>query len=278
MLARWAAERGVEGPLAVNHALMLAYWTWLTTSPSRHGPPRKLISCIQLVRSAELFLRWLAAAAKEFGWHTAPPIRPLRLPKVDVAATTAPTLAQADAMLAELHRLAATGHPASVAAWRLALIQRFTGARIGEVVVARWRDVDLKVGRWTIPITKTGRPRWVPLAAPLCRDMRDWRAGDAELVLGAALTQPVLSRRLSMAWAEAGVPRGLWHYRTSHALRKAVRTHLASVDVAADTLDVLLGHGRGVIERYEDLTRRWPGLVRAVDQLVLYDNEARSTG
>lgn len=284
-LARWAAERGVHGPLDVNHGLMVTYWTWLTTSPGKHGPPRKRISCIQMVRSVELFLRWLSAAAAEFGWRTPSPIRPLRLPKVDIAATTAPTLAQADAMLDELAKPAATGHAASVAAWRLATIQRFTGARIGEVMVARWRDIDLHRARWTIPLTKTGRPRWVPLASPLLQAMRDWRqladdevADDEALVLGAALTQPVMSRRLSMAWAEAGVPRELWHYRTSHSLRKAVRTHLASVDVAADTLDVLLGHGRGVIERYEDLTRRWPGLVRAVDQLVLDDDQARSAG
>ena len=39
-----------------------------------------------------------------------------------------------------------------------------TGARRGEVLNARWEDIDLSRKRWRIPYTKSGKPRTVPLS------------------------------------------------------------------------------------------------------------------
>ena len=39
-----------------------------------------------------------------------------------------------------------------------------TGARKREVLDARWEDLDLDRRQWRIPITKAGRPRYVPLS------------------------------------------------------------------------------------------------------------------
>lgn len=39
-----------------------------------------------------------------------------------------------------------------------------TGARKREVLDCRWEDFDLERRQWRIPITKTGRPRFVPLS------------------------------------------------------------------------------------------------------------------
>jgi integrase len=39
-----------------------------------------------------------------------------------------------------------------------------TGARVGELLKAKWQDVDLERRLWLIPETKTGRPRHVPLS------------------------------------------------------------------------------------------------------------------
>ena len=40
----------------------------------------------------------------------------------------------------------------------------FTGARRREALDARWQYIDLDNGTWTIPITKSGKPRHVPLS------------------------------------------------------------------------------------------------------------------
>ena len=45
----------------------------------------------------------------------------------------------------------------------LLLIQ--TGARLSEVLRAKWVDVDLDAGQWTIPSPKAGHKQTVPLAA-----------------------------------------------------------------------------------------------------------------
>ena len=41
----------------------------------------------------------------------------------------------------------------------------FTGARKREALDAQWKYVDLETGLWTIPFTKSGKPRHVPLSA-----------------------------------------------------------------------------------------------------------------
>ncbi len=40
-----------------------------------------------------------------------------------------------------------------------------TGARKSEVLNAQWQDIDWAAKRWTIPMTKNGKPRHVPLSA-----------------------------------------------------------------------------------------------------------------
>lgn len=59
-----------------------------------------------------------------------------------------------------LRELAAWPDPWERAAFLL-LIQ--TGARLSEVLHARWEDVDLEAGEWRIPNPKAGHPQLVPL-------------------------------------------------------------------------------------------------------------------
>jgi len=42
-----------------------------------------------------------------------------------------------------------------------------TGARVSEVLKAKWEDFDLEAGEWRIPSPKAGRPQIVPLPKPL---------------------------------------------------------------------------------------------------------------
>ena len=45
------------------------------------------------------------------------------------------------------------------------LLLVMTGARLSEVLRAKWSDVDLDAGEWRIPSPKAGHPQTVPLAA-----------------------------------------------------------------------------------------------------------------
>lgn len=47
-----------------------------------------------------------------------------------------------------------------------------TGARRDEVLTAKWTDVDLDQGIWTIPTTKAGRPHLIPLPPPVITELR----------------------------------------------------------------------------------------------------------
>jgi integrase len=47
-----------------------------------------------------------------------------------------------------------------------------TGARLSEVLRARWADVDLEAAEWRIPSPKAGHPQLVPLAASTAAMLR----------------------------------------------------------------------------------------------------------
>jgi len=47
-----------------------------------------------------------------------------------------------------------------------------TGARLSEVLRARWADVDLEAGEWRIPSSKSGHPQLVLLAGSTCAMLR----------------------------------------------------------------------------------------------------------
>ena len=47
-----------------------------------------------------------------------------------------------------------------------------TGARIGEVLAARWADLDLEEGRWTLPDPKAGRTQVVILAPETAEELK----------------------------------------------------------------------------------------------------------
>ena len=40
----------------------------------------------------------------------------------------------------------------------------FTGARKREALDARWNYIDMEAGLWTIPLSKSGKPRHIPLS------------------------------------------------------------------------------------------------------------------
>ncbi len=65
-----------------------------------------------------------------------------------------------------------------------------TGARLSEVLKARWDDFDLDGGNWRIPSPKAGRPQVVPLAATTVAMLRNTPRKGGLVVPGAKPDKP----------------------------------------------------------------------------------------
>ena len=136
-------------------------------------------------------------------------------------------------------------HPAPVAAIRFAIT---TGLRVGEILNARWEDVDLEGGRLTLPQTKTGRrthdlpsPAAAVLASFPC--VGEWvfsTRGDARMTYS----------HLRKVFVEIVGRAGLADVRV-HDLRRGYMTTAAMAGVTAHVLRDILGHATAeVADKY----------------------------
>lgn len=148
---------------------------------------------------------------------------------------------------------------AAVAAFKFCL---FTGARPGEVITARWEDLDIAARNWKLKAAKTG-PRAVIL-------------GEAavEVLAGLAKSGPwVFSRHsagehlpsLRPLWervaARAELPEGLRLYDAS---RHCFGSAAAELDVDREVRKLLMGHAPGT-DAHDRYTHRSRSLVAAAD-------------
>jgi integrase len=120
-----------------------------------------------------------------------------------------------------------------------------TGARRGELLAARWRDIDLNAGVWTKPAstTKQARLHRVPLseaAVRLLAGMREQAGGDAEWVFPASRT---LGHRTDIreAWEALRAAADIPEVRV-HDLRHSYASVLASQGLSLPIIGALLGH------------------------------------
>ena len=146
----------------------------------------------------------------------------------------------------ELARLlsALDDHPNQVAANAIRL-QLLTGARIGEVLSARWENFDFDRGVWTKPShhTKQKRTEHLPLSASaleLLRGMSDV-AGDSSAFLfpGRKPDKPIAD--LKRFWKSVTASAGLEDYRI-HDNRHTHASHLVSSGMSLAIVGRLLGH------------------------------------
>src|SRR5215471_10664268 len=146
----------------------------------------------------------------------------------------------------ELRRLLGVlaAHPNQRAA-NAVRFQLLTGARIGEVLSARWSEMDLERGIWTKPSlhTKQKRTEHLPLSAPalaLLAEMR-YRAGEEERYLfpGDAPGRPL--HGIKKFWRGVTAQAGLGDYRL-HDNRHTHASHLVSSGLSLEIVGRLLGH------------------------------------
>ena len=109
-----------------------------------------------VVRSIRPVLKWGAAPGRR---HLPADLAQLAVPP-SRGRGAAPAGSRRDELAALLPVLRASDR-AYAAALRLMAL---TLTRRSEIAAARWRDVDLNAGTWTIPETKNGEPHVIPLS------------------------------------------------------------------------------------------------------------------
>lgn len=123
--------------------------------------------------------------------------------------------------------------------------QLLTGARIGEVLAARWSEIDFQRGVWTKPShhTKQKRTQHLPLSAPAMALLADRRATsspeEAHLFPGAAPGKPL--QDIKNFWRGVTKAADLQGYRV-HDNRHTRASHLVSSGLSLEIVGRLLGH------------------------------------
>jgi integrase len=165
--------------------------------------------------------------------------------------------AAAPGMLAEQHRdrfltaaetralvAALDAEPCQTAASALALLI-LTGARKQEVLRARWELVDLERGVLTVPLSKSGRPRHVPLSPAAVRVLEAQAgrriAGNA-YVFPSHVVEGKPLEGLRKPWDRAKCAAGLAADLRIHDLRHSLASALANAGTPLYEIGVVLGH------------------------------------
>lgn len=122
-------------------------------------------------------------------------------------------------------------------------LQLLTGQRIGEVLGARWCDVDLEAGTWLVPATrsKNRREHMVPLSPAAVSVLKDQLAIGALVFPAARGDQPIRSEVAAHELAEALPKLGAGKF-TTHDLRRTVETRLAALGFGREVRDRVLNH------------------------------------
>jgi integrase len=131
-----------------------------------------------------------------------------------------------------------------------------TGARRGELLAARWSDIDFAIGTWSKPAaaTKQAALHRVPLSAPAVRLLAGMRAqaGPAAVWLFPARGgghRP----HINQAWIALRKAAGIPDVRL-HDLRHTYASVLASAGLSLPVIGALLGHATPVTtHRYAHL-------------------------
>ena len=158
----------------------------------------------------------------------------------------------------ELERLMAAlaAHPNQIAADAIKL-QLLTGARIGEILNAKWTDFDLERRVWTKPShhTKQKRREHLPLSTVACelliRMRKDRGEQSSWLFPGRSPDRPY--KDLKAFWRSVIKAAGLKNYRI-HDNRHTHASHLVSSGLSLPIVGRLLGHTNpSTTQRYAHL-------------------------
>jgi integrase len=117
-----------------------------------------------------------------------------------------------------------------------------TACRRGEATAARWRDVDLAAGIWTLPQTKNGTQHVIPLprqAIDLLRSLRPIDADPAALVFASRAGQALGGWEGATQRIQSASGTDSWH---RHDLRRTAATTMGMLGTIPDIIEAALNH------------------------------------
>lgn len=137
--------------------------------------------------------------------------------------------------------------------YALALTAMLTGARKGELLGLRWRDVNLETGVALLGKTKNGDRRTLVLLSQVVNVLRPF-AGDADrLVFGSVRSRYQLAVVIDSPWRDALARAQIKDFRF-HDLRHCCASYLAQAGTPLNVIAEVLGH------RKLDMSRRYAHL------------------
>ena len=129
-----------------------------------------------------------------------------------------------------------------------------TGARKREVLDSKWQDFDLERMAWTIPVTKAGKPRHIPISDAVVTLLSEIPKvqGNAYLFANPKTGKPFIS--IFYSWNTARTQAGLKDVRI-HDLRHSFASFLVNAGRSLYEVQKLLGHTQiKTTQRYAHLT------------------------
>lgn len=136
----------------------------------------------------------------------------------------------------------------------------FTGARRREALDARWQYIDLENGLWTIPITKSGKPRHVPLSTQAVAVLIEAEAAASRLMRTPSpwvFPNPTTSKTYTTIFQPWDICRrsvGLADVRI-HDLRHSFASALVNRGMTLYDVKEILGHSNiATTQRYAHLS------------------------
>lgn len=134
-----------------------------------------------------------------------------------------------------------------------------TGARKREVLDSTWSDFDMQNNLWTIPITKNGKKRILPITEPLQDLLKSIPKQSKYLFASAKTNKPYIS--IFQSWNSARIKANLPEVRI-HDLRHTYASALVNAKCSLYEVQVLLGHSTAkMTQRYAHLSNE--SLMRA---------------
>jgi len=254
LVLRWLRERTghPEGgrPSMLSKALLGELYDDLLESGKKGQ--RQVATVKKILAVFERCWAWSANEDAYDGFIPAP--KRLDMPDDPVDLVRAPTWCEMDACIA-----AANG-------WirKLAVVLRFTGLRVQQVMHLRWDDFDMEACtvriRGDLGKTRHERKgRIIPVSKYLVAEIQKWEH-EQEYVVPCQRMQDgprgreAKGRDMSRAWKRTKVDNAIYKQRPHHAFRKGFKTELTRAGARWEAVEHLLGHqvGDSVTSRYLD--------------------------